>query len=113
MVYGDLLIFNCDGNGGAAFIVALDKATGKERWRRDRRQPADQAYTTPLVIPVAGRDQLISVGAYRAGAYDPQKGTVAGLWLNPAGTLLVRHAGGTVQVVMHQTSGTWTMHREA
>ena len=74
VVYGDLLIFNCDGNGGDAFVVALDKTTGKERWRRDRRQPADQAYTTPLVIPVAGRDQLISVGAYRAGAYDPVTG---------------------------------------
>jgi len=74
VVYGDLLIFNCDGNDGNAFVVALDKATGKERWRRDRRRPADQAYTTPIVIPVAGRDQLISVGAYRAGAYDPLTG---------------------------------------
>ena len=48
--------------------------TGKERWRRDRRRPADQAYTTPLVINAAGRDQLISVGAYRATSYDPLTG---------------------------------------
>ena len=74
MLYNDLLIFNCDGNDVEAFVVALDTRTGKERWKRDRRRPADQAYTTPLVITVNGRDQLISVGAYRAGAYDPATG---------------------------------------
>ena len=74
VLYNDLLIFNCDGNDVDAFVVALDARTGKERWKRDRRRPADQAYTTPLVITVNGRDQLISVGAYRAGAYDPATG---------------------------------------
>ncbi len=72
--YGDLLIFNCDGNYDEAFVVALDTRTGKERWRTNRRSPADQAYTTPLVIRVGERDQLISVGAYRAYAYDPTTG---------------------------------------
>jgi len=74
VLYNDLLIFNCDGNEVEAFVVALDARTGKERWKRDRRRPAAQAYTTPLVITANGRDQLISVGAYRAGAYDPATG---------------------------------------
>lgn len=74
ILYRDLLIFNCDGNDVDAFVVALDAKTGKERWRRDRRKPSDQAYTTPLVINVGGRDQLLSVGAYRAVAYDPLTG---------------------------------------
>ena len=73
VLYGDLLIFSCDGSD-AAFVVALDKQTGKVKWRTDRRFPADQAYTTPLVIRVDERDQLISVGAYRAAAYDPLNG---------------------------------------
>jgi len=73
VVYGDLLIFSCDGSD-AAFVVALDKQTGKVKWRTNRRFPADQAYTTPLVIRVGERDQLISVGAYRAAAYDPLNG---------------------------------------
>ena len=73
MLYGDLLILNCDGSD-EAFVVALDKRTGKTRWKTSRRQPWDQAYTTPLVIRVGERDQLVSVGAYRAGAYDPQTG---------------------------------------
>ena len=33
------------------------------------RHPADQAYTTPLVIRVGYRDEIVSVGAYRAAAY--------------------------------------------
>jgi outer membrane protein assembly factor BamB len=69
-----LLIINCDGNDVEAFVVALDTQTGKERWRRQRRTPADQAYTTPLTIRVGDRDQVVSIGAYRAGAYDPLTG---------------------------------------
>lgn len=73
-LYRDLLIINCDGNGGDAYVVALDTATGKTRWKTSRRRPADQAYSTPLVITVGQQDQLVSVGAYRAAAYDPLTG---------------------------------------
>ena len=73
VLYGDLLIVNCDGSD-EAFVVALDKRTGKTRWKTPRRQPWDQAYSTPLVIRVGDRDQIVSVGAYRAAAYDPQTG---------------------------------------
>ena len=54
--------------------MALDTATGKIRWKTNRRRPADQAYSTPLVIRVGDRDQLVSTGAYRAAAYDPLTG---------------------------------------
>jgi outer membrane protein assembly factor BamB len=73
ILYGDLLIVSCDGSD-AAFVVAFDKRTGKVRWRTWRRQPWDQAYSTPLVIRVGDRDQLVSVGAYRTAAYDPLTG---------------------------------------
>jgi len=73
-LYRDLLIINCDGNGGDAYVVALDTASGKPRWKTARRRPADQAYSTPLVITVGQEDQLVSVGAYRAAAYEPLTG---------------------------------------
>jgi outer membrane protein assembly factor BamB len=73
IVYKDLLIVSCDGSD-EAYVIALDKATGKTRWKRRRRFPFDQAYSTPLVIRVGERDQIISVGAYRAAAYDPASG---------------------------------------
>jgi outer membrane protein assembly factor BamB len=73
VLHGDLLILSCDGSD-EAFVVALDKRTGKVRWKTSRRQPADQAYSTPLVIRVGERDEVISAGAYRAAAYDPDTG---------------------------------------
>jgi outer membrane protein assembly factor BamB len=73
VLHGDLLIFSCDGSD-QAFVVAVDKNTGKVRWKTARRYPADQAYTTPLVIRAGERDQVVSVGAFRAGAYDPLSG---------------------------------------
>ena len=73
IVYGDLLIFSCDGSD-AAFVIALDKNTGRTKWKTNRGYPADQAYTTPLVIRVGEQDQLISVGAFRVRAYEPLTG---------------------------------------
>ena len=67
-LYGDLLFVNCD------FIAALDRRTGEVRWKTPRRRPAAQAYSTPLVIQAAGKDQIISVGAFRVAAYDPESG---------------------------------------
>lgn len=72
-LYRDLLIVSCDGSDDA-YVVALDKNTGKIRWKTQRRRPFDQSYTTPLVIQVEGLDQVVSIGAYRAAAYDPLTG---------------------------------------
>ena len=73
-LHDGLLIVNCDGNGGDAFVVALDARTGKTRWKTSRRSPADQAYSTPLLIRAGDRDAVVSVGAFRAAAYDPATG---------------------------------------
>lgn len=72
-LHKDLLIFSGDGHL-EAWVVALDKRTGNVKWKTERRRPFDQAYTTPLVISVNGRDQVVSVGAYRVAAYDVETG---------------------------------------
>ena len=72
-LHNDLLIFSGDGHY-EAWVIALDKRTGDVKWKTERRKPFDQAYTTPLVISVGGRDQVVSVGAYRAAAYDAATG---------------------------------------
>lgn len=74
LLYGDLLIVNCDGWGEEAFVIALDTRTGKTRWKSSRRRPWSQAYSTPLVIRSGDRDQVVSVGAFRTVAYDPLTG---------------------------------------
>ena len=73
VLHGDLLIVNCDGFD-EAFVIALDKHTGKTRWRTFRPRPWSQAYSTPLAIRVGVRDQIVSVGAFHAAAYDPLSG---------------------------------------
>lgn len=72
VLFEDLLIFSCDGFD-AQFVIALDAGTGKVRWKTPRGK-GNQAYTTPLVIDVAGKPQLISPGAHHAYAYDPRSG---------------------------------------
>ncbi len=71
IIHDDLLIVSCDGYD-TQYVVALDKKTGKIRWKSPRA--GYQAYTTPLVISVDGKHQVVSSGAYRAVAYDPMTG---------------------------------------
>lgn len=71
VIYQDLLIVSCDGND-VQFVAALDKATGKVRWKKSRA--GYQAYTTPLVVSLPAGDQVISPGAFRAIAYEPRTG---------------------------------------
>ena len=71
IIYDNLLIVSCDGQN-TQFVAALDKQTGKLRWKRPRE--GYQAYTTPLIIRLPGGDQVISPGAMRAISYEPQTG---------------------------------------
>ncbi|HEX5889513.1 MAG TPA: PQQ-binding-like beta-propeller repeat protein [Pyrinomonadaceae bacterium] len=71
IVYDDLLIVSCDGIE-SQYVVALDKATGKVRWKKMRE--GYQAYTTPLVVNLPEGDQVISPGAFQAIAYEPRTG---------------------------------------
>jgi outer membrane protein assembly factor BamB len=75
-----LLVFNCDGSD-VQFVVALDAATGKVRWQKER-PPCDDpkrfAFATPLVIEANGRKQIVSPGAHMVVAYDPETG--AEIW---------------------------------
>lgn len=72
VLFEDLLIISCDGFD-VQFVVALDAASGKIRWKTARGK-GTQAYTTPLLIEVDGKPQVISPGAHRAYAYDPRNG---------------------------------------
>lgn len=71
VLYQDLLIVSCDGND-VQFVIALDKLTGKIRWKKLRE--GYQAYTTPLIVSLPEGDEVISPGAFRAVAYEPRSG---------------------------------------
>ena len=71
----DLLVFSCDA-AQDPFVVALEQATGKARWRTPRNTSARQkfSFSTPLVIEVDGQQQIISPGSGFVAAYDPHSG---------------------------------------
>ncbi len=71
VLYKDLLIINCDGTD-KQFVAALDKRTGKLRWKTDRK--GRMAYATPLVIRVGEQDQVVSTGGDAVVAYNPADG---------------------------------------
>ena len=82
LLYGDLLILTCDGTE-QQFLAALDKNTGDVKWKTPRSNAKElaaknfhlrKAYHTPELIQVAGRDQLITVGASRVSGVEPLTG---------------------------------------
>lgn len=92
IVHGKLLILTFDGVD-QQYVTALDKESGKTVWRTDRstvwndlgpdgkpKREGDfrKGYTTPIIIDVAGKAQLISPGSSSIFAYDP--GTGKEIW---------------------------------
>ncbi|OPZ29736.1 MAG: outer membrane biogenesis protein BamB [Lentisphaerae bacterium ADurb.BinA184] len=81
VLFGGLVIQCCDHNR-ESFLLAVDEATGQERWRTPRRQ--GMQFSTPLVIACDGAPQVVVTGA-AVQAYDPRDGRE--LWscrgLNP------------------------------
>ena len=79
VLWKDLLIFHMDGSD-QQFVVALDKATGKERWRTSRsgtmheNPQLKKSYGTPIIRHIKDRPVLLSPGSNWLYAYDPADG---------------------------------------
>jgi outer membrane protein assembly factor BamB len=72
ILYKDMVIINGDQDA-EAWLVALDKNTGAERWRADRPNRT-RSYCTPLIVDAAGKKQLILSGSKCVAGYDPDTG---------------------------------------
>ncbi len=72
---GDRLIFSIDGTDKQE-IVALDHNTGKVAWRTPRNMsvPKPFSFSTPLLVSVDGREQVISAGSGVVMSLDPKSG---------------------------------------
>jgi outer membrane protein assembly factor BamB len=75
----DKLIFNCDG-GDQCFVAALYRKSGKLAWKTERNADALKtfSFSTPLLITVKGKKQVVSAGSGAVMAYDP--GTGKEIW---------------------------------
>jgi outer membrane protein assembly factor BamB len=86
--FENLIILTFDG-ADLQYLVGLDKQTGKTVWKTERSvawhdedmpgQMAKEgdlrkAHSTPLIVSVAGKPQMLSAGAKAAYGYDPRSG---------------------------------------
>ena len=60
-----------------SYLLALDKATGKERWR-GKRGLSRIAHATPIIVQIDGKDQILSPAGNVIQGFDPADGTL--LW---------------------------------
>lgn len=72
VLYQNLVIMQCDDSGLNSYMVAFDKKTGKEAWRTPRK--VDVTWTTPVLVHVADRTELVAAAAEAIIAYDPLTG---------------------------------------
>ena len=73
VIAGDLLLLAVDQSRGS-HLLALDKRTGKERWKTARPE-ATSGHATPIVWRAPnGRDQILLPGSFLLTAYDAASG---------------------------------------
>jgi outer membrane protein assembly factor BamB len=72
LLYRDLVLINGDQDG-QGYLVALDRATGAERWRAERPNHT-RSYCAPLLIDATGKKQLVLSGSKCIASYDPDTG---------------------------------------
>ena len=72
VLFEDLVILNGDHDGDA-YLVALDRKTGKERWRTQRENNT-RSYVTPSIREIDERTQMILSGSLCVASYNPRNG---------------------------------------
>lgn len=72
VVYKDLVLFNQDDDL-APYLIAMDKKTGKIRWRTERPDMLG-GYAIPVICEANGRADIVVAGTGKLKGYDPETG---------------------------------------
>lgn len=73
VLFEDLAIVNGDHDGDA-YLVALDRHTGKTVWKTPRENRT-RSYCVPIIRQFDGRTQMILSGSKCVASYDPRNGS--------------------------------------
>ena len=74
LLYKDsVIVFQDHAGPSGAFVVALDKLTGKEIWRTERYESGG-SWGSPVAIRVGDHDEIIVSSRNTVKAYDPDSG---------------------------------------
>ena len=77
ILFGDTVILDCDQTGKTSSIIAFDKTTGETRWEA-KRPETGFAHSTPVIIDVAGKPQMVVSASKALQGLDPSNGKI--LW---------------------------------
>jgi outer membrane protein assembly factor BamB len=77
ILYKDKVIVNADQDA-EAYIVALDKTTGTEKWRINRPNRT-RSYCVPLLVEAGGKMQMVLAGSITTTSYNPDTGEL--IWI--------------------------------
>ena len=74
LLFEDTVILQCD-HYGASYLVAIDKLTGKNRWKTDRPE-VWLSWSSPVCTPAASGDatELIVCGSEKIDGFEPRDG---------------------------------------
>ena len=71
IVHENLVLVTADSDIGGV-IAALDPKSGKQIWSTPR--PKEDNYTSPMVLHIAGKDQLLVSGCKLVSSFNPKSG---------------------------------------
>jgi outer membrane protein assembly factor BamB len=83
IVYQNKVIINGDHDGDA-YIVALDRNTGKTIWKVARKERI-RSHCVPLIRRLNGRTQMMVAGSHSIVSYNPQNGAKHWYTVGPQG----------------------------
>jgi outer membrane protein assembly factor BamB len=72
VLFQNTVIIQRDQDEKTSVVVAYDKATGKEVWKTSR--PVSISWSTPVLVPVGGRTELVTNGTEHVIGYDAATG---------------------------------------
>jgi outer membrane protein assembly factor BamB len=72
VLYKDLVILAQDQNQGESLFLALNRRTGEKVWQGKR--PKSMTWSTPVLVRVGDRDELLFPGGEKLRSYDPNSG---------------------------------------
>ncbi|HEY7425639.1 MAG TPA: PQQ-binding-like beta-propeller repeat protein [Gemmataceae bacterium] len=75
LLYNDTVLILCD-QGKDSFLLALDKTNGEVKWEKKRKKVNGSTNSSPVLMPVKGKPQVMVASSKELQGLDPDTGEV-------------------------------------
>ncbi len=97
VLVGDLIVLQCDGVRRTSRLLAFDKKTGNIVWER-KRPHNDFCHSTPTLVQLGGKKQLLVAGSNSLEGVDPRDGSILWSFASKGDTVSPVMEGGLVYI---------------